>query len=305
MKSFRVTFTPEIKSKDLESENVSCGSDIEDLISIQCPAKRYKNYKLSVTDLSAQLWCEKQLEFVLTTGRRRETVAMKDGIERHDQLEKEDHEIVEVETSSREESLAFRLVSSINLLQLLIEKKKVREVWVFGIFESVALRGIIDEISIETRNGQEFLLISDTKTRKQETEPSDAQKRGTANQLQTYHWMVSNLRNGEADFASLFQIFRVDSKLPFTSEYLKEFENLDHVAKELREFAGLLPPLADDAKFRLLAILFFIHSRICSVGGKVKEMRMASCLLKNGNASLAISSKIATKRHYPKMSSGR
>lgn len=46
------------------------------------PLVKHKRNKLSVTDLSAQLWCEKQLEYTLITGYRKETEAMRAGTER-------------------------------------------------------------------------------------------------------------------------------------------------------------------------------------------------------------------------------
>lgn len=168
----------ETDSTLLEIEEIGKTLEAFDTQQLLPPIQRYKKKnKLSVTDFSAQLWCEQQLEFTLTTGRKRETEAMKSGTARHEALERADHDIVDVEVETREENLALRLLNGINLLDLLYEKGKSREVWVFGIFEDVLVRGVIDELSlVRTPDGRRELLLSDTKTRRQESEPSPAQK---------------------------------------------------------------------------------------------------------------------------------
>ncbi|CRH01338.1 exonuclease V, mitochondrial, putative [Plasmodium relictum] len=265
-------------------------NDIEDLLEEQqineteklykeskTPNEKFnKKNKLSITDLSAQLWCEQQLELVLTTGRRRETEAMRLGIERHEVLEKADHLIVDVEVNTREESLGYRLLNTITLLGQLFEYKKAREVWVFGIIRNYVLRGIIDELRIEYDNisKREYLIISDTKTRKEKKEPSLAQKRTSAIQVQTYCLILQQLRNGKADFKKLFEIYECDPQFEFTAVDLKKYKNLENLSKEVNKLFIKLPKIKEEMEivyehqgkeFARNLIPYFYHSTIYTI----------------------------------------
>ncbi|PFH36985.1 hypothetical protein BESB_034430 [Besnoitia besnoiti] len=102
----------------------------------------------SVTDFSAQLWCERQLQFTLQTGLRRETLAMKKGTVRHLALELHHHEMEEVVVETEEEAMAFKLLNSIQQLQQLRQRGVCRELWVFGPVAGLMVRGVIDELRI-------------------------------------------------------------------------------------------------------------------------------------------------------------
>lgn len=207
-----------------------------------------KKNKLSITDLSAQLWCEQQLELVLITGKRRETEAMRLGIERHEVLEKADHMIVNVEVSTREESLGYRLLNTIILLEQLFKTKKAREVWVFGIIRNYVLRGIVDELRIEYDNvlRKPYLVISDTKTRKQKKQPSLAQKRTSAIQVQTYCYILQELQKGNANFKQLFDIYECDPSFEFTAVDLLKYKNLQNLSNELNKLFLKLPMVKEE-----------------------------------------------------------
>ncbi|SCM04533.1 exonuclease V, mitochondrial, putative [Plasmodium chabaudi adami] len=237
-------------------------NDIEDLIEEQqineterlykeskAPNEKFnKKNKLSITDLSAQLWCEQQLELVLTTGKRKETEAMKLGIKRHEVLEKEDHIIIDVEVNTREESLGYRLLNTITLLGQLYECKKAREVWVFGIVRNYVLRGIIDELRIEYDrvSKREYLIISDTKTRKEKKEPSLAQKKTSAIQVQTYCLLLQHLKCGKTDYQKLFEIYECDPNFEFTDPNLVKYKNLTNLAKEVNRLFLKLPKIKEE-----------------------------------------------------------
>ncbi|VWU51358.1 exonuclease V, mitochondrial, putative [Hepatocystis sp. ex Piliocolobus tephrosceles] len=235
-----------------------------------------KKNKLSITDLSAQLWCEQQLELVLTTGKKRETEAMRLGIERHEVLEKADHLIIDVEVSTREESLGYRLLNTIILLQQLYETKKAREVWVFGIIRNYVLRGIIDELRIEYDNvsGREYLIISDTKTRKEKKEPSLAQKKTSAIQVQTYCLLLQYLRNNKADYVKLFEIYECDPNYEFTAIDLIKYKNLTILAKHVNDLFIKLPRIKEEMEivyehqgkeFARNYIPYFFHSTLYTI----------------------------------------
>ncbi|EZG55343.1 defects in morphology protein 1 [Gregarina niphandrodes] len=213
------------------------------------PIVEYKKCRLSVTDFSSQLWCETKMWYSLATGYREETLAMRQGTERHLQLEKEDHEVVELEVSTREDNLGIRLFNTLVSLQDILPRQgKVREVWV-GIcrFDSV-VRGVIDQIDY-VRHPSGALLIKDTKTRRTPDEPSLAQKKTSAIQLQVYMWLISELRRtyGHEDWTKFFQLYNVDPQRPFETEVLQKWSNLNDLILDYHRAFAQLPVLTDYA----------------------------------------------------------
>lgn len=235
--------TPPTDLEDLSSEL----EHIDSQTSLP-PLVRYKKKnKISVTDLSQQLWCERQLEFTLTTGRKRETAAMKAGTARHELLEKADHDIVEVVVETREDNLGLRLLNSVTLLEQLIQTGKSREIWVFCVNQDVLIRGVIDEaeIRVDPKSGLPEVWLSDTKTRRKMEEPSDAQKRTSAIQLQMYCHIVSEMRRGETDYDKLIEYYEVDGEAPFQCQELimSGHSNLYMLIAAFRSTVQTLPPV--------------------------------------------------------------
>eukprot|EP01053_Blabericola_migrator_P001031 Blabericola_migrator_1__1030@NODE_125_length_13349_cov_24_985168_g111_i0_p6_GENE_NODE_125_length_13349_cov_24_985168_g111_i0NODE_125_length_13349_cov_24_985168_g111_i0_p6_ORF_typecomplete_len113_score6_92Exo5/PF09810_9/2e13_NODE_125_length_13349_cov_24_985168_g111_i061399 len=80
---------------------------------------------------------------------------MRDGIARHERLEHEDHDVVEIIVKTREDNLGVRLVNGIiSFRDLLPTNKKVREVWILGTptvheDKKCIVRGIVDEFALE------------------------------------------------------------------------------------------------------------------------------------------------------------
>ncbi|RYR23223.1 hypothetical protein Ahy_B03g068480 isoform B [Arachis hypogaea] len=107
--------------------------DIEDLL----PKKtrlhdsflhRYRRSRgLSVTDLTAAEWCEKQKEFSLTRGGRRTTKAMRAGIARHVELEEEVMKRVAVKIATKEDGWALKFLNFIHGVNQLLFTGLTRE----------------------------------------------------------------------------------------------------------------------------------------------------------------------------------
>ncbi|KAF8817974.1 hypothetical protein IE077_002428 [Cardiosporidium cionae] len=209
------------------------------------PLKKFRNRSVvSVTSFSSQLWCEKQFELQLKSGKRRETAAMRSGIERHSLLELDDHAVVDVDVSTIEDYLGLRLYSSALLLKQLLEKGKCREVWVVGLFGGIALTGIIDEIQIRHvfQRGT-FTVLSDTKTRRKRSDPSVAQTRTSSLQLQLYYYIVSQLQNAAMNFSQLFDIYECDPELFFNVTELRPYRNLNEVVAFFNSVVTKLPSI--------------------------------------------------------------
>ena len=144
--------------------------------------QEYRPHGIAVTDLSSQLWCEKQLEFSLDKGRK-ETTEMKAGKNRHRELHEEIAILVKVEPKTLVDSIALRLHNAQVGLNRLLLTGMTREIPLFGKINSLFIMGITDEINLTNKH----LHILDTKTRKNNSMPSEAQKRTTRFQLMLYN----------------------------------------------------------------------------------------------------------------------
>ncbi|KAF8039796.1 hypothetical protein BT93_B2109 [Corymbia citriodora subsp. variegata] len=93
---------------------------------------RFRRKKgLSVTDITGAEWCEKQMEFVLLSGKRKTTKAMKAGSARHEKLEQEVVQKVKVCIKSNEDSWATRLLNFITGAHQLLSEGSTRELPMF------------------------------------------------------------------------------------------------------------------------------------------------------------------------------
>lgn len=177
--------------------------DIED-----SPLRRHRQRRaLSVTDITASEWCEKQMEFMLIRGRPEKTAAMKVGSARHTELETEVLVRVELDIRSKEDSWAVRLVNFIVGVNQLLFDGMTRELPVVGLVEGVWLIGIIDEVRMCEQNGMKRPLLVDTKTRSRSAPPSEPQKRNARLQLMCYKFLWDNIVTSEFPSSSFFQYF--------------------------------------------------------------------------------------------------
>jgi len=190
----------------IESERVCLKAvdlDIED-----SPLHRHRQRRaLSVTDITASEWCEKQMEFMLIRGRPEKTAAMKVGSARHTELETEVLVRVELDIRSKEDSWAVRLVNFIVGVNQLLFDGMTRELPVIGLVEGVWLIGIIDEVRMCEQSGMKRPLLVDTKTRSRAAPPSEPQKRNARLQLMCYKFLWDNIVTREFPSSSFFQYF--------------------------------------------------------------------------------------------------
>lgn len=213
----------------------------------------YRPHGIAVTDLSAQLWCERQLELSLDAGRA-ETEEMKRGSDRHQALHEEVATLVAVQPKSLEDHVALKLHNSIVGTARLLEGGMTREAPIYGRVNSLFVVGSIDEIAI----GAGILRITDTKTRRTDTMPSEQQKRTTRFQLMTYRHLFEDARRGKFTAHDLLASYGFSSGSRITDEFLQEVrgigEELEPSVSLLAEeaFALLrgLPPASEELEVR-------------------------------------------------------
>ena len=205
----------------------------------QSPLEQFRHYNLRVTDLSSQAWCEQQLEFVLHHGQTK-TKEMKAGTKRHDELHREIAEVLEVEPQTREDLWGLHMLNAWSALQQLHHEGLCREVPVFGKIQDTWFMGIVDQLE---HNKTEEVLLSDNKTRRKPSLPSNAQKLTTRLQLMLYQQLLRQLASESFPTTEFFQHFALDSDSSFSPQFLEALEEVHLPALTL----GAMLPIALEA----------------------------------------------------------
>jgi hypothetical protein len=101
------------------------------------PLDRWRRRGVFVTDMTAQAWCEAQLEANLSAETPAvETDAMQAGTAIHDAKDAELHVRIPIATASREDGVAVRLLNTLLLLHELRLRGITRELPLFGVVRS-------------------------------------------------------------------------------------------------------------------------------------------------------------------------
>ncbi|MBI2176321.1 PD-(D/E)XK nuclease family protein [Candidatus Woesearchaeota archaeon] len=183
--------------------------------------QEYRPYGVAVTDLSAQLWCEKQLEFSLEKGRI-ETEEMSKGKERHKNLHEEVAILITVEPKTQADRIALKIHNAQVGLKRLINERMTRELSIFGRINSLFILGSIDELQKRGKS----LFILDTKTRKNNTLPSEAQKRTTKFQLMLYHKLISDIISGKFQTDDIMKVYNFGDSDKISNEFKKQIREI-------------------------------------------------------------------------------
>ncbi len=195
--------------------------------------QKYRPNGIRITDLSAQLWCEKQLDFSLEKGRT-ETKGMSKGKERHKELHEEIAILVTVEPKSKADNIALRLHNiQVGLIRLIVEGM-TRELPVFGKINSLFVMGIVDELNLEDKH----LFILDTKTRQKETMPSEAQKRTTRFQLMLYNKLIHDLVSEKFFAEELLSFYGIKKSDKISDDLKKQIKDIgDKIEPNIKKLA--------------------------------------------------------------------
>ncbi|KAH8582161.1 exonuclease V [Cryptosporidium sp. chipmunk genotype I] len=200
------------RKKSNDDEEKEEGSSYEELLEVIAPINKFKSKPaLGVTTFSRQMWCEKSLEICLENNIKITSKAIEEGIKHHEELELEDHQVLSVTVENEYEKMAIEILSIVNLLDGLIERGYIRELPIIGFHKGIMLRGIIDSLQLkpklngmgETNNikytskniNKFIILISDTKTRRNTTLPSNVQQKTTVLQLGLYRKILNEMIN--------------------------------------------------------------------------------------------------------------
>ncbi|KAG7950051.1 hypothetical protein I3843_13G093500 [Carya illinoinensis] len=231
---------------------------------------------LSVTDITATEWCEKQMEFVLRHAKRESTKAMKAGSARHTNLEEEVVKKVKARVKCKEDIWALKLLNfTIGANQLLFQGL-TRELPLIGFAEGVWMVGVIDEICMPATETNMNPKLIDTKTRVRGTLPAEPQRRNGRLQLMCYKYMWDNLVADNFPSREFYKFFALNPH-SILSEEIREktadsgfpADTLDDVVRFYKNTWSTLPPSYDQLLLRGARSL--LHSR-----GRALEMPVLS-----------------------------
>jgi len=183
--------------------------------------EKYRPHGIAVTDLSSQLWCEKQLEYSLEEGRLK-SIEMQKGGDRHQDLLEEISVLVKVHPKSFEDLITLKLNNSLVGLMQVATEGRGREIPIFGRVNSLFVVGIIDELSMN--NG--VLKLIDTKTRKSDSMPSVQQARATKFQMMIYKHLFDSIRKGRFKIVDFLKSYNLDKNSRITEEFQKQADKL-------------------------------------------------------------------------------
>ncbi|KAL2324192.1 hypothetical protein Fmac_023250 [Flemingia macrophylla] len=219
---------------------------------------RFRNKRgLYVSDVTRTEWCERQMEFTLFSeeewknnnedrqsyfggGSRRNNKAIKAGRDRHDQLQQEVHYMVEVEVKSREDDMAMKFVNFINGVNQLLFEGLTRELPIvsFAFDQGIWMVGKIDEVQMPRAKKHHNPILVETKTRFQDTVPSEAQKRNGRIQLMCYKYLWDNLvAHAHRDFPSkqLYDYFELNPRRALCKDLRAACDDSGFSAKTLED----------------------------------------------------------------------
>lgn len=115
------------------------------------------------------------------------------------------HEIVKVESVTKEDRMAIQLINTYTQLAAIKAGTVEREVFVFGdpFNQGVLVRGVIDQLQFSPGNNE--LVLTDNKTRRTRSMPGPEQRRGTSLQLMLYKYLLDYMCLGITKSTLLYE----------------------------------------------------------------------------------------------------
>ncbi|KAK0726385.1 exonuclease V [Apiosordaria backusii] len=222
---------------------------------VPSPLEHFRTFPrkpLSVTDLTAGLWCELQHYYTLSRlpfGRKIPTAAMKKGTKVHEKLEREIFHPVTVTVAKKVDTLGLQMWNVILSLRTLRDAGFTRELHVWGMVDGNLVNGVIDYLSYEnpdseleeetlsSRGSQNTasqryadarmqVFITDVKTRLTPKPPSKPQVHMSLIQLFLYHRFLSEMASDKLDYFQIFARYNLDPDDLFSDSFMAQMAAL-------------------------------------------------------------------------------
>lgn len=179
-------------------------------------------HHISASKIADQFWCEMQLHLKLQLGME-PTEEMIKGSQIHRSLEEELGPVLELETTTYDDSIAAYILQIYSKLIFLKQLGLTRELPVIGNINDIVCLGVIDQLKIENiGTDAQKLVITDFKTRKSRRAPSYEQKRRNRIQMQVYWYLLNNLKQGNFTKQMFIDYFEMPNELALSEQFLSD-----------------------------------------------------------------------------------
>ncbi len=187
---------------------------------------RLKKASIRASDIASQYWCEKQMELNYLYGQKI-TKEIRKGRRIHGDLESETNVPIVLMPTSYADFMYKSMYTSYMALKTLSERKRTREVQVYGSMNGFKLVGKIDQLELKDNE----VIVQEDKTRGNDNIPSEAQMLTHKVQVMLYRKMLDDMRE-ERYTRRQFEDFYRTSTMQITPEFKRQLESLD-VEREL------------------------------------------------------------------------
>ncbi|MDE1811087.1 MAG: PD-(D/E)XK nuclease family protein [Candidatus Micrarchaeota archaeon] len=196
---------------------------------------------IRVSDISAQYWCERQMELNYIHGPSI-TKEIKKGSKIHEELEGEINVPIILQPKSYADSLYKALYTSHQAVATLKEKGVTREVQIYGSLGGYKVVGKIDQL--QTENGETAIL--EDKTRGNDTMPSDAQVLTHRVQVMIYKKLLDDVNSGDYSAKNFTMAYKT-ANLKMTDEFVRQLD-ANQVDKGLQDMGAIAEAFFNDMR---------------------------------------------------------
>lgn len=223
---------------------------------------------IRVSDIASQYWCERQMELNYKYGQRI-TREIKEGKTIHEELENEANVPIILQPKNYADALYKTIYTSLEALKALKEKKKTREVQIYGSINGYSVVGKIDQLEMR----DDKVVISEDKTRASGNVPSESQQLVHKIQVIVYKRMLDDLREGNYGFNNFEVAYHID-KLKMTDEFKRQLDALK-ISSSLQNIQAVSKDLFGEFK-KLGSVSETLHIRYIDqfTGKEIKSHRI-------------------------------
>ncbi len=160
---------------------------------------------LTASDISAQFWCERQMELNAMHGSRR-TWAMKKGASIHKVMQDEVYEELKAEPMNYADRLYKEAYENCLNISRLKAEGVCREIKIYGSINGYTIVGKIDELRLV--DGK--IMIVEDKTTKHAEDISEEKMRPNKVQIELYRKLLGDAVDGSYSYANFSSTYRIE-----------------------------------------------------------------------------------------------
>ncbi len=202
---------------------------------------RLRKTSIRASDIAAQYWCEKQMELNYLYGQKI-TKEIRKGRRIHGDLESETNVPIVLMPTSYADFMYKSVYTSYMALKVLSEKKKTREVQVYGKLNGFKVVGKIDQLDAKDNE----VIVQEDKTRGSDNIPSDAQILTHKVQVMLYRKMLEDMKEERYARKDFEESYRT-STLSITPEFRRQLESTG-VERELMSVSAISDAFFDSVR---------------------------------------------------------